>query len=179
LLKLLKKWKDEGKPKEVFEEGSAFGMVLNEIKTAVPNLNVSGSEWGQKFRRNAYHEYGIALGDKFDDSKKHDLIISYKVAEHMIDADKELRKYAENLTEEGLLYISVPAWFDKMTNFGVSGWSIEYYYHPDHINVWTKKLFETVLKKAGLEIVKQNLFQKSFWLGGAHPFFRQCLIGCF
>lgn len=137
------------------EIGAAFGMLLNHIKlNYFPKADVSGTELTTTFRRVAFHEFGIELTEDFDLSKKYDLIISYKVAEHQLDIDQRLRQYCEALAPDGLLYISVPTWFGPMVNFGLPGFDLEYYYDTNHINVWTQKLFETMLKKAGLEIVK-------------------------
>jgi SAM-dependent methyltransferase len=146
-------WKDEGKTEpEVFEVGAAMGMVLDWIRRSVPGAKVGGSELTTSFKRVAHWQYGITLVDDIDLSKKYDLIISYKVAEHQMDVDKRLREYAEALTPNGYLYISVPTWFKRMTNFGLQGFDIEYYYDTNHINVWTQRLFESLLKKAGLKI---------------------------
>ena len=141
---------------EVYEVGAAFGLFLSWFRGFFPKASLGGTELTTTFRRNAFHEYGVKLSEEFDYSKKHDLIVSYKVAEHIPDMDIELRKYAENLTENGFLYISVPIWFTVLNNFGSSGFSLEYYYHKNHINVWSPKHFDTLLKKCGLEIVKQN-----------------------
>lgn len=43
-----------------------------------------------------------------------------------------------------------------MTNFGAAGFDLEYYYDPNHINVWGQKHFQYLLAKAGLKIVKQD-----------------------
>lgn len=151
----LKKWQDDGKKDPVVcDVGAAYGMFLNWVGTHFPEADLNGTEFALAYRRNAYWEYGIELTKDFDKTKKYDLISSFKVAEHQLDADKRLREYVECLKDDGLIYISVPTWFDKMTNFGLDGFDLEYYYHPDHINVWTRKLFETLLKKVGLEIVK-------------------------
>lgn len=153
---LLEQWKKEGRKAKVFEVGAAFGMFLNWFKRSVPKSEVSGSELTLAFRRVAYHQYGVELAEEFDTSKQYDLIASYKVAEHIAYIDKELRNYALALKPTGFLYISVPTWFHSMTNFGVDGFSLDYYYDKNHINVWTRKLFETLLAKSGLEIVKEN-----------------------
>ena len=149
------KTKDFKEPK-ILEIGAAYGMVLSWIKNKFPEAHLFGTELTTSFRRVAHHELGIKLDEEFDDTKKYDLIISYKVAEHQLDVDKELRKYAECLSDNGLLYISVPTWFKSMYNFGLGGFDLEYYYDPNHINVWTVKLFETLLKKCGLEIIKSD-----------------------
>ncbi|MFZ8934317.1 MAG: methyltransferase domain-containing protein [Bacteriovoracaceae bacterium] len=147
---------ERGKGKEIFEVGAAYGIVLNWIKKQFPKANVKGTEWTKSFKRNAWHEYGVELVDEFEDDKKYDLIMSYKVAEHQIDADEELRKYALSLKENGKVYVSVPQWFGELNNFGMSGFDIEYYFHPDHINAWTREHFEHVLRKAGLKVIKKD-----------------------
>lgn len=165
LSELIKQWKKEGFKPKVFEVGAAIGMFLKWIKDNIKDAEIAGSELNEPNVRIAKHGYGISLGNEFDDSKKYDLIASYKVAEHIPHIDKELRRYAECLSDRGLLYISVPIWFDMMSNFGAVGFTLEYYYHTNHINVWSRKLFETLLKKSGLEIVKQNhVFYDSTYL---------------
>jgi SAM-dependent methyltransferase len=141
---------------KVFEVGAAYGLVLNWLKNNFPQGEFSGTEWALTYKRNAKHEFGIDLVDDFDDTKKHDLIISYKVAEHQLDVDKELKKYSESLTENGYLYISVPTWLDSANNFGLAGFDLEYYYDPNHINVWTREHWENILERAGFEIVKKD-----------------------
>jgi tetratricopeptide (TPR) repeat protein len=153
---LFKEWIKKGFNPVVCEVGAAFGMFLHWVKTQLPGAQINGTELTLSFRRNAWHEYGINLTEEMDLNKKYDLIASYKVAEHIPHIDVELRKYAEALSNNGLLYISVPCWFKTMNNFGLSGFSLEYYYHKNHINVWTRKLFETLLKKCGLEVIKEN-----------------------
>lgn len=157
LTPLFEEWKKQklNNPK-VLEIGSAFGMFLRWLKQSIPGADISGTELTLSFRRNAWWMYGIRLEEEPDLTKKYDLISSYKVAEHIPNIDVEIRKYAECLTENGHLYISVPTWFDSLTNFGMGGFSLEYYYHKNHINVWSKKLFEEVLRKCGLRVVKHN-----------------------
>lgn len=165
LAETIELWNKEGRKPEVFEVGAAFGLFLHWFRLQVPKANVSGSELTLPFRRVAYHQYKIWLGEEFDSSKKYDLIASYKVAEHIPFMDVELRRYAEALKPSGFLYISVPTWFHQMTNFGVDGFSLDYYYDKNHINVWTRKLFETLLAKCGLEIIKSDhVFYDSTYL---------------
>lgn len=153
----LVKMKERTSTPVIGEVGAAYGVFLNHLKTAYfPDADISGTELTTTYRRVALNEYGIVLTEDFDLSKRYDLICSYKVAEHQLDIDKRLREYCLALNENGLLYISVPIWFDQMNNFGMPGFDLEYYYDTNHINVWTKTLFETLLKKSGLEIVKQD-----------------------
>lgn len=154
---LFAEWKKQGlEAPAIFEIGAAFGMVLDWFKMLYPKATVAGTELTTSYKRVCKHEFGIDLTDDFDDTKKYDLIVSYKVAEHQLDVDKELRKYALSLTENGRLYISVPTWFDSANNFGLSGFDLEYYYDPNHINSWTRAIFENMLQRAGLEIIKKD-----------------------
>lgn len=154
---LFKEWESKNfNSPQIFEVGAAYGLVLHWLKSEYPDSKVSGTEWGRAYKRVSKHINGIDLVDDFDDTKKHDLIISYKVAEHQLDVDKELRRYATSLTEQGYLYISVPTWLDSLNNFGLSGFDLEYYYDPNHVNVWTRETFENMLSRAGLEIVKKD-----------------------
>ena len=156
LTDLFVEWKNENKKPVVCEIGAAYGLFLNFFRNHFPDAELHGTEWTISYRRNAWHEFGINLTDDVDTSKQYDLIASYKVAEHQVDVDLMLRQYVECLKPGGYLYISVPTWLSRLTNFGAAGFDLEYYYHPNHINVWTKKLFEQILKKVGLKIVKHN-----------------------
>ena len=158
----LKDWIKEQNDKDlkpkILEIGAAFGMVLNWFRMVVKGCGIFGTELTESFKRVCYHEYQIKLDDDFDDSIKYDLIMTYKVAEHQLDFDKELLRYRKCLSENGRLYISVPTWFDSMTNFGMAGFDLEYYYDTNHINVWTRNIFEGMLAKAGFKIEKQDHF---------------------
>lgn len=157
LQSVFEEWaKGNKKNPEVFEIGAAFGTVLHWIRSAYPGANVDGTELTTSMRRVAWHEFGLALKEDINDEKKHDLIMSYKVAEHQLDVDVELKRYHKALNDDGYLYISVPTWFGPLTNFGAGGFDLEYYYDPNHINVWTTNNFEILLQKCGFEIVKAD-----------------------
>lgn len=157
LAPLFEEWKKEGREEIVISEiGAAFGLFLKWVKHNFPKAEVSGTELTLTYRRVAYHEYGITLTEDFDFTKQYDLITSYKVAEHQMDVDKKLIAYKECLKPNGLFYISVPTWFEVMQDHGSSTFALDNWYHPNHINTWSRKLFETLLKKVGLEIIKED-----------------------
>lgn len=159
------KWQKEKKKAPVVGDvGAAYAVFLNWVKGIFKDAELHGTEWTDTYKRNAYWEYGIRLEDDLPEGKEFDLLMSYKVAEHQVWPDKEIRKMCLALKEDGLLYISVPQWFEFLGLFGESGYSIEDYYHPNHINVWSRKNFETLLKKCGLEIVKFDnwLYNESY-----------------
>lgn len=151
-------WEKDGlkKPK-IGEVGAAIGMVGNWFKQGFPDCEYHGTELTDTFRKVAFHEFGVRLQDELpQDPDSYDLIMSYKVHEHLFDPFEELQMYHKLLKRDGRLYISVPTWFERLENFGMGGFDLGYYYHPDHVNVWTKKLFESLLKKAGFEIFKYD-----------------------
>ncbi len=168
---LFTEWREKGitKPK-IVEIGAAFGFTLQWIKQIFPEAEVYGTELTTSFRRNSFHEFGVRLDEDFDDSKKYDLIISYKVLEHQMEPQLELTRYQRALAPNGRLYISVPTWFDSLYNFGMGGFDLEYYYDPNHINVWTKNIFEGLLKRRGLEVVKSDyVIYSSTYLCKSNP----------
>lgn len=157
LVDVFNAWRAEGKTKPVYSDiGAAFGMTLNWLRGHFPEADLNGVELTKSFVRNAWHMFQVRLDKDFDDSKEYDLILSYKSLEHIMDPDVELRRYIKALKPDGYLYISVPLWFESMRNFGLSGFDTEYYYSPDHINTWSKKQFEGLLKVCGGKIVKVN-----------------------
>lgn len=154
---LFEEWQDKKiESPKICEIGAAFGIMLQWLRGIVPKAELYGTELTTSFRRNAYYEFGLNLTEDIDETKKYDLIISYKVLEHQIDPDKCLEKYRKCLAPGGLFYVSVPTWFNTLSNFGAAGFDLEYYYDTNHINVWTRKIFEGMIARAGFEIVKQD-----------------------
>lgn len=150
-------WKKEGKDAPVIcEVGAAFGFSLHFFRSIFPKADLNGTELTTSMRRNAAHEFGIRLTEEIDESKTYDFIMTYKVLEHQFEPLKELERYRKLLKPDGLLYISVPTWFKSLYNFGMSGFDLEYYFDPNHINVWTREMFESLLGRAGFEIVKSD-----------------------
>lgn len=157
LKEVFMKWEADKTKPVIGEVGAAIGMVLNMLKKGIPGAQVYGTELTTSYRNVASQEFGINLEEDLP-KKEYDLLMTYKVAEHQMDVDKEFEKYHSLLKEDGYLYVSVPTWFGVLENFGLGGFDLEYYYHPDHINVWTEKLFRSLLKKIGFKIIKEDHF---------------------
>lgn len=154
---LFKEWKEKKLDNFSFVEvGAALGMFMNWIKHKYPRADIEGTELTTSFIRAAYWVYNLKLKSDIDVNKKYDMIMSYKVAEHQPNFDLELRKYRECLKDDGYLYISVPTWFNILNSFGMNGFSLEYYYDKNHVNVWSKEQFEYLLDREGFKIVKYN-----------------------
>lgn len=157
LKEVFMKWEANKTKPVIGEVGSAIGMVMNMFKRTVPDCEVHGTELTKTYRNVAFQEFGINLKEELPEIN-YDLIMTYKVAEHQLDVDKEFEKYHKMLNEDGYLYVSVPTWFGVLENFGLGNFDLDYYYHPDHINTWTEKLFRSLLKKTGFQIIKEDHF---------------------
>lgn len=155
---LFKSWKDQKKENPVLTDiGSALGMFLNFVRGIFPKAEVLGVDLTESFSRNAWHLFKIKTVKEFDDSKKYDLISSYRSLEHILDPDIEMTRYIDALKDDGHLYLSIPIWFDVLHNFGMrNGFDIEYYYSPEHINTWSRKHIEGLIGVCGGQIVKEN-----------------------
>ncbi len=165
LEELFKEWRNtQRKDILVCDIGSALGMFLNWVRSQVP-ADVYGVELTTSYVRNAWHLFKIKSEVDFDDTRKYDLISSYKSLEHILDPDVELRRYISALKDDGVLYLSVPIWFESLKNFGHPSFDLEYYYSPNHINTWTRKHVEGLIKVCGGEVVKENRsFYDTAWL---------------
>lgn len=160
-----RKLKKDSKDIVVTDIGSAFGMFLNWVRHQVPGADVTGVELTTSYVRNAWHLFNIKTIPEFDDSRKYDLISSYKSLEHIMDPDVELQRYINALKPDGYLYFSVPIWFDQMRNFGQGSFDLEYYYSTNHINTWSRKHIEGLIKVCGGEIVTENRsYYDTTWL---------------
>ncbi len=157
LTPLFEEWKSKKFIKPVIGEiGAAYGMFLNWIKEIWPEADINGTELTESYRKVAKHEFDLNLKEEFDVTKKYDLIISYHVLEHQLDADIRLSEYASCLKDDGLFYLSVPIWFRDACNSATGGFDIDYYWVPDHINSWSEEHLEFIIAKAGLEIVLKD-----------------------
>lgn len=158
LKETIDKWKANNRKGLVITDvGSAAGMFLDYLnKQGLDISDIHGVELTETYVRQAWWFFGIKSIPKFDDTKRYDLISSYKSLEHILDPDIELTKYVASLKDDGYLYFSVPLWFEAMTNFGGAGFDLEYYYSPNHCNTWTRKHVEGLIKIAGGRIVKEN-----------------------
>lgn len=157
LTPLFEEWEKAGITKPVIGEvGSAIGMFLNWVRGRFPEADIHGTELTIDMRKVAKHEYNLDLKEDFDFSKKYDLIASYHVLEHQIDPDIMLKKYADCLKDTGIFYLSCPVWFRDCDNSSHSGFSIEEYWAPDHINSWGENHLEWIIARAGLEPIMKN-----------------------
>lgn len=157
LAPLFKEWQDRGLVAPVIGEvGSAYGIFLNWMKQQFPNADIQGTELTESYRRVAYHEFGLKLGEELDKNKKYDMLATYHVLEHMLDPHKELEDYYTMLKDDGVLYLSVPIWFREANNSAMPGFDVEIHWAEDHINSWSEEHLEHMITRAGFKIHMKN-----------------------
>lgn len=106
-------------PKTIFEIGCGDGSLITEFKDAY-TIGVDYDEnivkSGQAVGRNI-HFGGIEILEQ--SGRKADLIIMNHVLEHFLDLKGDLMRIRELLTDEGMLYVSVPGFYvwDKRSIF--------------------------------------------------------------
>lgn len=143
----------------VLDVGCAQGSFLDYLATTgvTDRSMLYGTEWSSSFSNWAKYEYNINMSKEIDDSRFYGFISYYHVLEHIQYPDKELEKAIELLEDDGLMYISVPTWFDTYENWdGVVLTEYEYHYHLNHVNVFSVQSLKNLLNKVGLEVIKED-----------------------
>lgn len=144
----------------VLDVGAAQGAMLDWFgkEYNIPRENLYGTEFSKAFMTFGKHEYGLNMyQDLCDDitSRQYDLISYYHVLEHVQWPYDELVKIKKLLKPGGYLYISIPTWFNWLQESSLEPVStMEYYYHLNHVNVFTNNSFMNLLKKANLKVLK-------------------------
>lgn len=143
----------------ILDIGCAQGGWLEDCfqRYGVPTDNLYGTEWGRALVSFAKHYYGLNVDYEIQPEwpKKYDLISCYHVLEHMQAPELELEKMRDLLTDDGYIYLSVPIWFDVLDETSLQMVeSFEHHYHLNHINVFSEKSFNNLLKRTGFKIVK-------------------------
>ena len=117
-----------------------------------------GVESNDIMRRFAKHEYDIELSTEIPD-EQFDFISCYHTLEHVQYPDKLLKQFAEQLTDDGYLYISVPQIIQEEILDEASGATaaeFEELYHLNHVNQFSKISLNNILNKCGFEIIKED-----------------------
>lgn len=135
--------------------GAATGYLLHNFK--LMGHNVAGSTWETMYRRFSEHYYGVPLAEELETKHRYDLIIMYHTLEHMIEPDKKLFHYRSLLKDDGHMLVSCPPWFGIVEQWEGLPWQdFEYFFHPDHIDIFSKESMRNLFNKVGLEVVKED-----------------------
>lgn len=138
--------------------GAATGYVCNWLRSL--GHKATGSEYTLTYRRFSEHYYGIPLTEELEPKHKYDLLIMYHTLEHMVNPTAKLNYHASLLSDNGVIMISVPEWLNECENLAQVGkFTIENYFHENHINCFTRNSFNNLMNICGLEYVKQDYEQ--------------------
>jgi 2-polyprenyl-3-methyl-5-hydroxy-6-metoxy-1,4-benzoquinol methylase len=153
----MKDWLKDKKGMKVADIGAATGYLCDWFRRL--GHQVTGTELTLSFRRFSEHFYGIPLTEEITEKHRYDLIIFYHTLEHMCDPDKKLKKHIDLLAEGGHMFISVPEWFYMLENLSAIGnLTTDNYFHKNHLYSCSRKSMQNLLRKCGLEIVKEDYF---------------------
>ena len=134
----------------VLDVGCAQGAFLNWCHEArgITKDQLVGTEYSKAFANFGRHYYGLNIVDEA--TGKFDFISYYHVLEHVQYPGRELEKIKGMLAPGGLVYISVPTWFDICyETSGIILSDFENYFHLNHVNVFSITSFNNLLAKHG------------------------------
>ena len=139
--------------------GAATGYYLKWLHDdyGLKTENLHGTEFSKAFRSFAKNEYRLTVTENEIPDGTYDLISYYHVLEHIQHPDRELERIKKHMHKDSLLYISVPYWFGSLEEFsGPLAVDWEHVWHLNHIDAWSEEGFRNLLRKAGLEIIKED-----------------------
>lgn len=150
-------WNTKSKILDVgMAQGSLLKMLMDKTDVVAPNCY--GTEWSDSFRKYAKFEYGVNATHEIDESLQYDFISYYHVLEHIQRPDLELDKVRHILKSDGLVYISVPWWFENIEeSSGEQTIDFEKYFHLNHCCVFSRTSFRNLLRVKGFEIIKEDM----------------------
>ena len=139
--------------------GCAQGAFLNWLAETfnLPTENLYGNEFAEGLLSWAKYEYNLNVSKEVDMSLKYNFISYYHVLEHVEDIKAEFEKIKQILAEDGILYLSIPIFFEELEEkSGIACLDFEEYYHLNHIQCFSRTSFQNFLKKQGFKIIKED-----------------------
>ncbi len=146
--------------------GADAGLTLKYFKEKGKNISLYAIESSVECNKNLVNNIGakIISNDAESDwylnnEKKFGLITIRMTLEHLLNPLKSLRKMAASLTDDGILYISVP----NIMNPKRSNSVINHYFRVMHTYYFSKDTLLTLTSKANLKPVVINDKENSIW----------------
>jgi tetratricopeptide (TPR) repeat protein len=148
---------NELKNKKFLDVGCAQGAFLNWLHETfdIDKNNLYGNEFAEDLMTWAKYEYGLNVSSEINKSIKYDFISYYHVLEHVEDITSEIEMIKSILAEDGILYLSIPIFFEELEEkSGMACLDFEEYYHLNHIQCFSRKSFNNYLRKHGFKVLK-------------------------
>lgn len=151
----------KGKKLDILDYGGGGGQFALVFKSHFPESNVYITDISDESLLEEWSSLNIQIPfKKFDqDDKKFDFIFLNDVFEHVSDPFSVLKQLSGKLKDGGKLFIDTPKqfWIYPFTKFISSSLYqkvLRGTVSTAHLQIWSKKSFELVIKKCGLKISK-------------------------
>jgi len=162
---------------KVLDIGCGDGSLLLDIAKHYPDVQLYGLDW--KFApemRVELEKRGITLYEDFLEradlpKNEFDLLLMNQLIEHLWEPNKSLQTILKTLKPGGAVSIETPntdGYDRKLFRRGAWGG----YYLPRHLNLFSTKNLQRILKNAGFEFVSmQNLAAPMIWVYSLKGYF--------
>ena len=137
------KVKQKGSFKNVLDIGCGIGSFMRYMRFT--GAQAIGIEPDAEFTETSHESIQNIFFEDFKAEAPFDLITSFHVLEHVNDPDGFFQKCHELLSDDGLLFLEIPC-VDRM--YG----TVDHFFWGPHINVYSTKVFQSFLAKAGFEV---------------------------
>lgn len=158
---ILKKAEESGKTLKVLDFGSAHGQTLAWLKSL--GHEVTGIEKIKGYVQWSRDYYGVRTYNditEIADFEKFDLIICYRVLEHLPNPNEVLKQLNDRLEDDGFLYLSAP-WLGTILQNLSGGTAVVDFatamFPEEHLTVFTGNTMEEMLWKAGFICKNVNI----------------------
>lgn len=157
LFKILKPYKSNS----ILDVGCGEGFTLKKLEEKRIGKNNEGIDFSEdaiRLGNEIYPQLKLAIGDVYDlkfKDNSFDVAVCTEVLEHLEDPVKAVSEI-KRVTKKYIVFSVPNEPFFIMANFLRGKYLKNFGNHPEHINHWTARGFESFLKKQGLSIVKSR-----------------------
>jgi SAM-dependent methyltransferase len=148
----------KGVPSRVMDVGAGLGFFLARLAAAFPCADAVGVDTSPQAAEAARKQGVRILAEPFEkleyDASSVDVLCMNHLLEHLSDPGLFLSKARELLTSGGILQVEVPrldGWARRL--FGRWYWP---HLPPQHLQLFSRKGFQTLLELHGFEVVSQH-----------------------
>lgn len=136
----------------ILEIGCQYGLGAKYTKA---KKNYFGTEYNKNLAHYAKNNFNInILTDDEIFSQKYHLIIADQIIEHQLYPGLWLEGLHKSLEDIGLLFLSVPIYFEDLRDMGYGGTNFETIYPLYHQNCFSEVSIKNLILKCGFTIIK-------------------------
>jgi ubiquinone/menaquinone biosynthesis C-methylase UbiE len=149
------------RPVSILDVGCGEGFTLKKLEEKKIGKRAEGIDYSSdaiKIGKKIYPQLVLSEGNVYDlkyPDNSFDLIICTEVLEHLEDPVKAVAEM-KRVTSKYIVFSVPNEPFFMMANFLRGKYLKNFGNHPEHINHWTFRGFESFLKSSGLTVVKSK-----------------------